>query len=238
MGEQRRVVVRVVAKSEALRKKSFDQLLADNKIYFDVQSAKDQPLTIGGGELPKQAETEIAAKSRSKKTDDGQLVEMVLVDAPASNIGSCLASLNKNSDDYLRIDVSEEPQSRDRADDKSMPTKNLGENFTRYSRGSVPQGQKDSVTLHDTYAFDKPNEQTVNGSPPAGGFDFDVAGQHEANGDSKKWGVARQSNPDIGRARRLQPSGSANRMTDEFSESGRAYRTQVDRASVKRPRPR
>ena len=72
--------------------------------------------------------------------------------------------------------MSEEPQSHDRFDAKSTPTKKLAEtskNLSRFSRGNVPEAQKDTFDPRKyfySYDFDKPNEPAVNGSPRAGGF--------------------------------------------------------------------
>ena len=72
---QRFVVVRVVAKPDALKNGSFDRLLADNKIEFVPQPAKNQSLSFGGGKLAKPAKSETSLKEQSNKSAESHAVE-------------------------------------------------------------------------------------------------------------------------------------------------------------------
>ena len=172
---QRFVVVRVVAKPDAIKNGSFDRLLADNKIEFLAQPEKSQSFGFGGGKLPQALKSESAVKQLSKNAEP-RAGDAVLVEAPAATIESCLAALNKNANDFSSIDVIEESQSHDRFDAKSTPPKKLAEtsqNLNRFSRGNVPVTQKDAIDSRYyfySYEFDKANEPAVNGSPRSGGF--------------------------------------------------------------------
>ena len=72
---QRFVVVRVVAKPDALKNGSFDRLLADNKIEFVPQPAKNQSLSFGGGKLAKPAKSESALRSSRTRLPKTHAVE-------------------------------------------------------------------------------------------------------------------------------------------------------------------
>jgi hypothetical protein len=203
---QRFVVVRVVANPDAIKNGSFDRLLADNKIEFVPQPEKSQPLSFGGRKLPQGAKSESAVDELSKNAKP-QAVDVVLVEAPASAIALCLAALNKNDNDFPSIAVSEEPQSHDRSDAKTIPAKKLAEtsqNLSRFSRGSVPVTQKDAIDpryYFYSYNFDKANEPGVNGSPRAGGFGGEAGAtsgiEQDANGDKG------QPLPEVRRARSI-----------------------------------
>jgi anti-sigma factor RsiW len=237
-------VVRVVAKPDALRHGSFDRLLAANKIELEPQPAQRQSLSLGGGGIKKLAENDSIAKQLSKKVDD-HAADMVLVEAPPAKIESCLADLNKNSNDFLSVDVNGEPQSRDRSNALSTPSKKLGEdptNLSRFNRGAAPVAQKDTVDLRSyfySYEFDKPNELAISGSGGPGGFKSAAEAppivQRETNG-ADTWANKKQPNPDVSRARRIQITSLANPQPGESaSAGGRAARIQSGAETMNQP---
>jgi hypothetical protein len=236
---QRFVVVRVVAKPDALKNGSFDRLLADNKIEFVPQPEKGQPLSFGGGKLPQSVKSESGVNQLSKNVK-AQAVDMVLVEAPAPAIESCLTALNKNSNDFSSIAVSEEPQSTDRFDAKITPSKKLAENsrnLSQFSRGNFPVAQKDAIDPRRyfySYYFDKANEPAVNGSPRGGGFGGEagtISGvEHDANGDKG------QPPPEVRRARSIETWGINKPQSGEpASAGGRAARIQSGAQAPSRP---
>jgi hypothetical protein len=225
---QRFVVVRVVAKPDALKNGSFDRLLADNKIEFVPEPAKNQPAGFNGGKLLNAAKSESAGKEQqSNKLGDNHAVDMVLVEAPAPAIVSCLADLNKNANDFVSIDVREESPSHDRFDVKLTPVKKLaeetGKNLTRFSRGNVPVAQKDfdPRLYFFSYELAKPNEPTPSDLPRAGGAGPGGPGaadlpafKHDANG-SLALDDQSQPAPGIRRARGIETPDAANRKLGE-----------------------
>ena len=101
--ENQFVVVHVVAKREAIQNKSFDRLLASHGIDLVSQSPNDQRKTISGHAFRKQA-SELAIKQADESAAE-QDTDFVLVEAPKPTIISCLASLNKDSANYVGINV-------------------------------------------------------------------------------------------------------------------------------------
>jgi Putative zinc-finger len=231
---QRLYVVHVVATPDALKKGSFDRLLADNKIEYVSQPAKDQSFSFGGNKLAKRTQSEGEPQEQSNKDAEihASQTEMVLVEAPAPAIESCLADLNKNANDFVSIDVNEERPSQDRVDAKSTATKSLAEsqqNLSRFSRGAAPEAKENTTDVRKyfySYDFDKPSEPAVNGSPRAGGFGGEAAKISDAPQDAtnnQKWDYKKQPAQDIRRARRIETRGIDNRQAGEVAAtSGRA----------------
>jgi anti-sigma factor RsiW len=242
---QRFVVVRVVAKPEALKNGTFERLLAVNKIEFVPQPAKNEPLAFGGGKLAKPAQRETYFKEELNKAAEAHAVDMVLVEAPAPTIESCLAELNKNTNDFPSIAVNEDPQVHDRFDAKSTPNKKPAENSTslsRFGRGSVSASQKDTIDPREyfySYDFDKANEPVADGSPRAGGFGGEagtISGvEQNANGEKKRSDKS-QPLPEVRRARGTATWRIENRQAGEpASAGGRAARIQSGAQAPNQP---
>jgi hypothetical protein len=225
---QRFVVVRVVAKPDALKNGSFDRLLADNKIEFVPEPPKNGPAGFGGGDRLKAGKSESAVKEQqADKSGDNRPVDMVLVEAPAHAIVSCLTDLNKNANDFVSIDVREESPSHDRFDPKLAPTKKLaeetGKNLARFNRGNVPIAQKDFDSRLYFYSFElaKPNEPPVSdslragGARPAGPGAGDLLGFKQDASGSLALDDQRQPPLDIRRARGVESLDASNRKLSE-----------------------
>ncbi|HEX5470996.1 MAG TPA: hypothetical protein VFW73_03875, partial [Lacipirellulaceae bacterium] len=143
-------VVHVVAKREAIQNKSFDRLLASHGIDFVSDSPKDQSQINRSRAFRKQA-PEIAIKLADKSGEE-QGADFVLVEAPKPTIISCLASLNKDSANYLGINVDQSTAAHDRASEKLAPDNKIADDLSKYSRGVAPQ-QQASADLYGRYEY-------------------------------------------------------------------------------------
>jgi hypothetical protein len=151
------VVVRVLARREALENKAFDQLLASNGIEMDAEAADGtSSLTVGARARPQpaqQGESETLLKNPAPQPPaSGNQDELVLVDAPAPAIESSLATLNADEVNYLGVAVEQAPATgRDRQNEESAVSdissiepnalsdkSGAGPDWTKYNRGMVP----------------------------------------------------------------------------------------------------
>ena len=144
-------VVRVVAKATALQNGSFERLLADNKIEFVAQSA-DKQLAADARQLAKPAPADSDAKvpAAANAEPRAQEAELILVEAPAPAIESCLASLNKNTSDFTSIAVTTEMHLQVGVDANGAPAGQRLDNAStllRFNRGTILADKKDAVTL-------------------------------------------------------------------------------------------
>jgi hypothetical protein len=206
------VLVRVVAKPDALKNGAFERLLANNKIEFEAQAAKNQSRSFDAF-LANRAQSKTASEEPSNKDSEihADNTEVVLVEAPTPAIEACLAELNKNSNDFLSVSISERPQSHDRFDNNSTATKKLPEttkDLSRFSRGSgaIPQKDIDLRFYFYSYDFDKRSDFSGNGSPRAGDFapksDALTAGRPETAAKASDY--KKQSSPNMRRARHIE----------------------------------
>lgn len=237
--EQPLFVVRVVATREALKNKSFDQLLASHKITVEPQPPKEQPTALSAGRLEDQVESDLAVKQRVDKAAERPDIDAVLVEAPAPAILSCLAGLNKNADDYLGIEVHAEPQPHDRAAATSSYAKKLADDLSKYSRGIVPQRQKGSRRGYDDYDrvdLDSLGERAPSGPARGNRFGVEAGGQHEkASGETSN---PKPPQPEgLGRARRVNVSNSERVPSDELRASSRAFGGKPQAEAMKSPAP-
>jgi hypothetical protein len=218
----RPVVVRVLARRSAVENKSFEALLRKNQVVIEptsdridhgegVASREPAPPAAPRSEASAdEAATDErknestgglaavqASKQRNRDIDD---VELVLVDAPPSTILSCMNELSSDAKNYVGISV-----------DAAMPTDKSGEDETlhenkqlaelrKFSRGVVSGGRDstsggalfyDYTTDHDSARYALPKPYAV-----SDGFD---RGQKEEG-----LTLSRESNSNLGRARRLQ----------------------------------
>ena len=103
------------------------------------QSPNDQRKTISGHAFRKQA-SELGIKQADESAAE-QDTDFVLVEAPKPTIISCLASLNKDSANYVGINVDQSANAQARISEKSGSAKKLADDLTRFSRGIAPQQQ-------------------------------------------------------------------------------------------------
>ena len=217
------VVVHVLAKREALQHNTFDRLLASHGIAIESQPPQGQTLAFGLGRFNTSGPKEPAVGRDSTALAWEQSADMILVDAPAQTIESCLAGLNQNSNDYLGIEVDEGPAPRDGANENAATAKKLANDLTRYDRGVIPQRQKDSVNRNEYYYhLDLPIERPSAGSSrnrPAG----DMSSVRQETKGAKAAASADHKMQQVengGRALRLQSSNA-----DKFQAGEQAVRS-------------
>ncbi|HVT26740.1 MAG TPA: zf-HC2 domain-containing protein [Lacipirellulaceae bacterium] len=153
------VIVHVVATRDAIQNKSFERLLADHRIDLVSQSSKDKSPFARGRAFRQQA-PELGIKLADKFAA-GQDAHFVLVEAPEPAIVSCLASLHKDSANFVGIDIDQSGNVHDRADEASRTNKKLADDLRRFSRGVVPREQMKSI--------DRYNPNFVTAAPAAPG---------------------------------------------------------------------
>ena len=153
-GEQTSIVhvVHVVAKRNAIQSKAFDQLLARSGIELAPESAS----TRANGEAEramKRAEVDrVASKlekpsSESSESEADGDVDVVLVEAPQATIISFMAGLNKDSENYVGVEVDdspENPQAPKGASKTEGLAKKTNTELGQFSRGIVTGQQKDA----------------------------------------------------------------------------------------------
>jgi hypothetical protein len=152
------VVVRVLARREALESKAFDRLLESNGIAVDAAIVDDTAIATvrarSESALAEQKEVEtVRAKSSPQSPTSGREAEVLLVEAPASAITSSLETLVADEVNYLGIKV-EETAALDTSgrfdagaqDDYSTAEQDaflkkleVQQHWTKYNRGIVPQ---------------------------------------------------------------------------------------------------
>jgi hypothetical protein len=193
------VLVRVIAKPEAIKSGSFDRVLAANNISFVSEPNAKQPVAVGGGRVLKEIKSESAEKPN--KSAESRTTDAVLVEAPPATIEMCLSDLNKNPSDFLSIAVSEPPNAADRFNGKAAPAKKAADatrNFSQFSRGLVPQADKDSFRLYEYYyGFNSP-VLAPEGQPRSGGDGGGIGGRTKsvnASGGEAAPTVAGQAGP-------------------------------------------
>jgi len=187
-GEQL-VVVHVRVTPVAFQNKAFDGLLARNGIELEETPAVD--------ELSEQAaEGRVLPESVSRR---GQLLDaaepqpqldVVLVDAPAAQIASCLAELDKDTENYLAVDIEEEPTRSKSFSGKQSQV----DQWKQYNRGRVPTQQKLMVSPRTL-------NETVEGGANAFGAGAYRGG---AKGHFSAEGQQAEGYDKLGRARRVQ----------------------------------
>jgi hypothetical protein len=215
VAEEDVVVVHVLAKRKALENKVFDQLLASNGIVVDPAYGKQvAPPTPAATAAPANAAQNEAASQRAEGRGAGEAadqskpaaaeVDVVLVDAPSEAILGCMSDLNKDLSNYVGVSVDESAAVKESSLDdvstlKKVPAKKLATDLGQFSRGVVPQQQKDA------YARNKANyynpqvdaEAVRSGRAIGGGLQYGVAGQ------DKLQQLSAGSSMEQGRARRV-----------------------------------
>lgn len=238
------VVVRVVAKREALQNKVFDQLLASQKIDVEPQQAKDQRVNLDRSS-PKQVEGRQGGQS--DKSFAGKETDVVLVEAPEHTIESFLDVMNKDSVNFVGIDVDDTNQSRDLAAFKAPVKSKSSENLSRFARGAVPQ-QKNGVADRHEYFLGKPatntNDDVAGFSGGPGGAPGGAAGRLGAGALAKQKSLGPESADEksqvsraLGRARRIQTWDSDAPLFEKQSQRNRSFGGKQIEEAKKTPAP-
>jgi hypothetical protein len=217
------VVVHVVAKQSALKSKAFDRLLGSNRIELEPESQNEERAGGAADDFTKQAEAGRAAGRLEMKLSGGERdVELVLVEAPRPVIESCLKDLNKDSENYPGVEVDETPVGQDRADAKAIldKDKKVLTDLSRYSRGIVPQQQKESFS-NRYYAYsDADKDRSKLDFDPRSGLRVTDGGQPLQEVELLQ--RQKKSLDKLGRARRLPSSEIENRPAGKPESGGGA----------------
>lgn len=131
------VVVHVQVTPVAFQNKAFDSLLARNGITVEEAAANDNRSAPVAGEM---ASREELAPLKDEKPSPALAPELdvVLVDAPAAQVASCLADLDQDTHNYLAVDIDEEPPASKPLAVKNAPV----DEWKQFNRGTVPPQQK------------------------------------------------------------------------------------------------
>jgi hypothetical protein len=203
------LVVHVTAKREALENRAFEKLLVSNGIAVESGPAIDDGSFTAGTRIrslgQSAAQPERSGFGAAGASHEGEEnVDVVLVEAPTTAIMSCLSDMNQDYSNYLSLSV----------DDKSTPaasasalkaaiSSKLKVDLNKYSRGIVPQQQKDLFARNKSRYYQAPREQALA---------FGAASSEAAGGAG-------------GEAKDLPPLAAEN-----FSNRGRAQRFQLSKA--------
>jgi anti-sigma factor RsiW len=171
------LVVRVQVRPESFDEHAFDRVLRRNGIAIDEPPAESLE-AIGTNRMAKDAEASPTSESsattnrpvpqRDKMAGGGQSqqpndssaaaapaaenTDVVLVEAPAAQIQSCLEEIHKNDRDYLGVAVEDQPVAlkQENANEAREPQ------WQQYSRGIVPQQQTLQRAANYEFYFSTP----------------------------------------------------------------------------------
>jgi hypothetical protein len=163
--------------------------------------------------------------------------DLVLVEAPPSVIASCLEGLNRDSENYLGLEVGDAPvnvtargiETAETADDsptaEAALAKKLGNvsDWTRYNRGTVPPPQRSLARDKDAnlnYRFYVQNDDGA-GRGRFGGGGYGVAGGlGQLKQESESLVRERSNGTGQGQARRLRFWGTEARQSGQRLDFG------------------
>jgi hypothetical protein len=230
VAQEQPVVVRVLARREALESKAFDRILESNGIVVDAAIVDDTSIATvrarSESEMAEQKEVEtVRAKSSPQSPASGREEEVLLVEAPASAITSSLETLVADEVNYLGIKVDETaaPDTSGRFDagaqddystaeqDAFLKKLEVQQHWTKYNRGSVPQTGY-SLSGDKLYFYEGGDngddryrtENRFGGSVYGGARPAGMGGQQELAQQSLPFDGKSLGEQRRGRARRLQ----------------------------------
>ena len=168
------LVVRVQVKPESFGEHAFDSVLRRNGITIDEPPAESLE-AIATNRIAKDAEASRASESSATTNGPGpqrdkmavaarpqppndspaatdQNTDVVLVEAPAAQIQSCLEEIHKNDRDYLGVSVEDQPVAlkQENGNEAREPQ------WRQYSRGVVPQQQSLQRAANNDFYFSTP----------------------------------------------------------------------------------
>jgi len=250
------LVVHVVAKKHALDNNAFEDLLAKHHIQLESNAttlAFDASRRAGGAAVRsyKSAEADRFARDSAMKPAAGEQFDFVEVEAPRQSIVACLTELKQDSANYAGVAVDNLTSATEEtlnASPASADKKKLGVDIQLYSRGAVPQQQKDAVTNRvDAYRESRGREvpSTAGQSLPASS-ELATTGRQELSREKReleqlkeaKIPAADQPPADqlgaekssLGRARRVNPTEIQNRSLFRGSASSGPQPSEEDLA--------
>jgi hypothetical protein len=236
------VVVRVLARRDALEAKEFERLLERNGV--DVVSPADEvvsedllTLNARSRRFAIRDQSGLEQQNKPQPQTDSATVEAVLVEAPEATIMSCLDSLNKDDENYLGLAV-ENVQASDgqvvangalgrEARAKAAPAADWA--WTRYNRGVVPQDKQ--AAPQDRYSHG--DEQQSFGGGRLGGRAEAIQELEQLKETELSLARKNLSEAKNGRAVRLQTWGVKTRDSD--AEPARADGTSAPASRAPAP---
>jgi hypothetical protein len=240
------LIVHVVATPEAFKNKSFDQLIQAHGIKFEPQPEKATSLSASAGErYARQPKNESSVEQRDSKVAEAPAQDLVLVEGPKLRVESLLAALNKNTTDYLGVDVDGQSRGpKGAAPSRLGGDKTISEDFSIYNRGTDPRGIDARVSGarggnaanadFDSY-FDMLNESTDGGSKNDASYGVQINAGAEQSPRERfdQAGLKPQSNE--GRAIRVDWYDAKDRQLTEEKSRDRAFRSADQPAQKPQP---
>jgi hypothetical protein len=228
--EEQPVVIRVLARREALANKSFDQVLESNGIQVDSVAPDSASMpTVRAqseskvAEQAEQSESELLRGNAGPNPTSGSEEELVLVDAPAEAIELSLQTLNADAVNYLGIKIDEAGQTSTEAQRQAgatadYSTQDLGafakqraaaNAWSRFNRGVVPSS--DDGLARDKLSYYMFSDEPADRYGVARGFRGGYGGatlpqpvQQQAAGQGQPLGRNELGERRLGRAMRLR----------------------------------
>ena len=217
------VVVHVVVKRDALRNKTFDQLLTKNGIQLE-ESPEEETASGSAGE--KLAEKDNVDRKLDRSAAQNQDVDVVLVEAPPTTIESCLSDLKQDQTNYLGVSVDDSPANVATDKDKSamdaeVPAKKLATDLgTRFNRGTVPPQNLERGRREYFYDFYAGRGQEPTGGRGFGGGEGGKFGgvpkQEQEQARVESLGLKTKEQLGRGRARRFRSWGFEDRKNRDL----------------------
>lgn len=219
------LVVRLVARREAIEQKKFERLLAENGITIEPDSSGDRPETDRRLRRKEALETfthrRLAETTTEHQAEESVDDHLVLVEAPATSIASLLSALHDDTANYLGVAVETEPAA-EASSTGTWATPKAAAEFAQFSRGIVPP--RDKQVLADTpYNFEQahPGRRALFG--PRGGSANAISGSGLAEVPSAS---AKRDDSNIGRApREAEPVAEASAATSRTARGQDASAT-------------
>jgi hypothetical protein len=218
------IVVRVVAKRDALQNKLFDELLANLNIDVETEPAK-APASTSASELATRIDESRA--TAADKSGPAHESDVVLVEAPEPAIANFLDVINKDTANFVGIDVSDSATARELAAFKKPVKAKAAEDLSRFSRGAVPHPASRSADDYAHYyneiisdAASSAPAPGLAGSPGAAAPPAPVPAEQKSFGGERADNKSKLATP-LGRARRLvRPSAETLSLQQKLSRSG------------------
>lgn len=134
------IVVHVVAKPDAIQRKVFEQLLAQNNIR--IEPAKSNVELNSSSVLKDKVVSEYSFYLRDKP-GLAQPADVLLVEAPQATITSCMAALVHDTANFTGIRVDKPFPTHDQSSAESSADGALADDLSRFERGVVPVQQNE-----------------------------------------------------------------------------------------------
>jgi anti-sigma factor RsiW len=245
------VVVRLQVKPQAFDERAFDQVLLRNGITVeesgdesrmasDANSRGKTGLLSAAREMPapaKQAAEQVdqsAAENKPRPRIESSAatagnIDLVLVEAPAEQIKSCLDEIGKNDRDYLGVVVEEDQV----ASKKENLSDNRDSRWQQYQRGVVPQQQQLQRGANNDFYFSTDEGPVVIG----GGSNLNSNVGSQFGVDAQQAEQKRSLDKDLanlsdqrGRAMRMRSQVPAEANQQSRGGNSRALRLDANRA--------